>query len=269
MGHPASQLMWHRQIQLNEQLSGEVILLWGITMADAGPWSSLLRSWVHVQLPGYRELPGYTTYQGFHFENLPPIPIFLDDDCEWLMEHGTPHNDDGLNHYDSASSLLPPAKVLELARGSNIELPRSFCRFINTPELQSRVRSCTLCYLDPGERVLETVGSVPGHLIHFLSDSQSCAHWYLHILPSGASAVLESPDLYCYSIENSEWIDNPASRLDCLDLAGSEFVYCAPTFSEFLYRFWIENEIWFALKVEGCRRPLNSLELDYVSHYAS
>ena len=81
--------------------------------------------------------------------------------------------------------------------------------------------------------------------------------------------MLESPDLYCYSIENSEWIDNPASRLDCLDLAGLEFVYCAPTFSEFLYRFWIENEIWFALEVEGCRRPLNSLELDYVSHYAS
>ena len=58
------------------------------------------------------------------------------------------------------------------------------------------MRSCADCYLDPGERIVETTGAIPGHLIHFLSDSQSIAHWYLHILRGGEVAVLESSDLY-------------------------------------------------------------------------
>jgi hypothetical protein len=190
----------------------------------------------------------------------------LDDDCKWLMGYGTPHTRSGLDLYERN---LQPSAVEELAVGANIELPRSFRRFMNSPELQSRVRSCTDCYLDPGERVVETVGSIRGHLVHFLSDSQSCAHWYLHILPSGHSAVLECPDLYCYQIENSDWMENPFCRLERIDLRGLEFAFCAPSFSDFIYRFWIENEIWFALKYEASRRPLNALELEYVGHYAS
>lgn len=238
-------------------------------MAGSGPWSSLPQSWVHVQLPGYRELPEHHTYEGFGFEELPPIPIELDDDCAWLMRYGKAYSGEGLNQYERAFPPLPPAKVEELAAGASLAPPSSFCRFMTSPELQSRVRSCTDCYLDPGERVVETVGSIPGHLVHFLSDSQSCAHWYLHILPTGDTAVLESPDLYCYQIENSGWIENPACRFERIDLGGLEFVYCAPSFSDFLYRFWIENEIWYSLKVDTSRRRLNSLELDYVGHYAS
>jgi len=52
-----------------------------------------------------------------------------------------------------------------------------------------------------------------------------------------------------------------------VDLSGLDFAYCAPSFSEFLYRFWIENEIWFALEDDASRRPLNALELNYVRHY--
>ena len=137
------------------------------------------------------------------------------------------------------------------------------------PELQSRVRSCTDCYLDPGERIVDTIGSIPGHLVHFLSDSQSCSHWYLHILPEGDSAVLASPDLYGLKVENSDWIENPSCRLENIDLGGLEFAYCAPSFSEFLYRFWIENEIWFALTDKRKPLSLNTLELDYVGHYAA
>ena len=136
------------------------------------------------------------------------------------------------------------------------------------PELQSRVRSCTDCYLDPGERIVETIGSIPGHLLHFLSDSQSCSHWYLHILPEGASAVLASPNQYGLIVENSNWIGNPACRLDRIDVSGLEFAYSARSFSEFLYRFWIENEIWFALVDKRKPRSLNALELNYVEHYA-
>lgn len=231
-------------------------------MNASAPWSILSQCWLHIELPGYRESSEHHTYEGSSLEDLPSIPVGLDDECHWLMKHGTEYGHGGLNRYERD---IQPALVEELARGAHVELPRSFHQFMSSPELQSRVRSCTDCYLDPGERIVETIGSIPGQLVHFLSDSQSCAHWYLHILPSGKSAVLESPDLYCYQIENSEWIENPSCRLERIDLNGLDFVYCAPSFSDFLYRFWIENEIWFALKVN--RRSLKPLELDYVDHY--
>ena len=227
------------------------------------PWSSLPQRWLHIQLPGIRELAGYNTYEGSRLDDLPPVPIVLDDECAWLMSHGTAYSRGGLNQYERD---LQPAFVEELAARSNIQLPRSFRRFMTSEELQSRVRSCTDCYLDPGERVVETIGLLPGQRIHFLSDSQSCAHWYLHVLTSGLSAVLESPDLYCYQVENSDWIENPTCRLERVNVAELEFAYCAPSFSDFLYRFWIENEIWYALEDQP-RRPLNALELEYVGHY--
>ena len=233
-------------------------------MNASAPWSVLSQSWLHIQLPGYRESPEHHTYEGSSLEDLPPIPIGLDEECEWLMRHGAIYGHGALNEYERD---IQPALVEKLALGANIALPHSFRRFMSSPELQSRVRSCTDCYLDPGERVLETIDSIPGHLVHFLSDSQSCAHWYLHILPNGESAVLVSPDLYCYQIENSDWIENPSCRLERIDLSGLDFAYCAPSFSSFLYRFWIENEIWFAL--EDSQRPLNALESDYVRHYAA
>jgi len=77
---------------------------------------------------------------------------------------------------------------------------------------------------------------------------------HLHVLLEGDSAVLESENLYCYRIENSQWIENPACRLEKFDLTTQDFAYCAPSFSEFLYRFWIENEIWFA-SYEKTLRP--------------
>ena len=180
------------------------------------------------------------------------------------MSKGIVHENDGLHNYEFD---LQPGKIVEMAVSADVRLPPSFSRFMTSPELQSRVHSCTLCYLDPGQRIVKTVGTIEGHLVHFLSDSQSCAHWYLHILPNGDHGVLESPDLYGYQIENSQWIDNPACRHELVDLKGLDFAYCAPSFSDFLYRFWIENEIWFALLGGNSRRPLKGLELDYVNHY--
>lgn len=235
-------------------------------MGESSPWSAMPQRWVHIQLPGYRQRPEHNTYESSRMADLPPIRIRLDDDCDWLRTHGSAHAHGGLDRYERD---IQPSLVEELAHRARIQLSKSFKQFMTHPELQSMVRSCTDCYLDPCERIVETIGSIPGHLIHFLSDSQSCAHWYLHLLPGGNSAVLASPDLYGLEIENSDWIENPACRLERIDASGLEFAYCASSFSEFLYRFWIENEIWFALTDKRKPPPLNDLQLDYVGHYAA
>jgi hypothetical protein len=232
-------------------------------MQERHPWSTLRQSWSHISLPGYREFSG--TYQSYPTNTLPPIPIELDDDCQWLITHSIAQGP-GLNQYERD---LQPATIIEMARRAGVDLPRSFARFMSTPDLQSRVRSCTDCYLDPGQRVVPTVGAIPGHLIYFLSDSQACMHWYLHVLSNGRAAVLESEDLYCYVVEDPEWVDYPTCSLTQVDLEKQQFSCSATSFSEFLYRFWIENEIWFALQHEDSRRPLKPLELAYVSHYTA
>jgi hypothetical protein len=230
-------------------------------MPHPSPYSDLPHAWVHVQLAGIRAAGPHVTYEGSSCEDLPPIPIELDDACQWLIRHGTEH-EEALDKYERD---LQPSNVEKLAAERNLELPQSFRRFMTSPQLQRRVRSCTACYLDPGERVVDTTGTMAGHLIHFLSDQQSCMHWYLHLAEDGQAAVLTSPYLYCYYIDDPEWPGYPTIALEKIDLRELEFSYCASSFSEFLYRFWIENEIWYAIEYDN--RPLKPLELQYVNHY--
>lgn len=228
---------------------------------EANPWSALPQFWLSVGLPGFRK---ESTYQRYALSEMPPVPIKLDDNLDWLRAHGTSRPGGGLDQPDELVKPFPPAKVLELAAMANLQLPPDFSFFMASSDLQSRVRSCTDCYLDPGQRIVETIGSIPGHLLHFLSDSQCCAHWYLHLLHNGQSAVLESEDLYCYLFENSDWMLNPACRLERIDLTKLDIQFCAPSFSDFLFRFWIENEIWYAVGREKPQRPLNALESAYL-----
>ncbi len=102
-------------------------------MADSNSWSSLPQRWLHVQLPGYRELPEHHTYEGSRLEELPPIPIGLDDDCEWLMRHGTAYPRGGLNRYERD---VQPPNVEKLALAAHVELPRSFRLFMISAELR-------------------------------------------------------------------------------------------------------------------------------------
>ncbi len=231
-------------------------------MIAANPWSALPQIWLSVGLPGFSK---ESTYQGYSFDQMPPVPIELDDDLEWLRTHGTSNPGKGLAQPEEFARPLPAAKVLDFAAQASLPLPKAFVRFMTSPELQSRVKSCTDCYLDPGQRIVTTIGSMKGHLVHFLSDSQFCAHWYLHVLNTGQAAVLESEDPYCFLIENADWIENPACRLEQVDLAELAFQMCAPSFSEFLFRFWIENEMWYAIHVSEHRRPLTLLEINYLA----
>jgi len=228
---------------------------------ECDPWSVLPKVWLSIGLPG---LEAESTYRGISLDKMPTIPIELGDDLLWLQTYGNCHPGNGLDRTDEFVKPLPPAAAIDLATRLRISLPSSFMQFMTSPELQSRIRSCTDCYFDPGQRIVGTVGAIPGHLLHFLSDSQSCAHWYLHVLTDGRSAVLESPDLYCYEIENSDWMENPACRLERIDLSNVEFYYCSKSFAEFLFRFWIENEIWFAVHVDEAKRPLSALEKAYL-----
>jgi len=81
---------------------------------------------------------------------------------------------------------------------------------------------------------------------------------------------------YCfYPYEELPPLDESLFRgefqwLPCLEDVSEEAIlraaaYCAPSFEAFLYRFWLENTIWFSL---NDRKPsLTDEQKRYVSHY--
>ncbi len=232
----------------------------------SGLTDMLRRSWYAFNLPEHRECR--RTYCHFGYDELPPAPKELDAGFGWLLRQpvhaysladaGEVEDDDG-NPIEGSKPDL--GRLDEFERSVRAPLPRPFQAFIRSPDLQRRVRSCTECFLDLADRPVGTTGSEEGSLIHFLSDQQWCAHWYLYVSASGEHCVLASNEAFGF-------VPEPGSSADPrteIELAREDVWFCAPTFVEFVWRFWIENEIWFALK--GSRVPLTPEQNLYLSYY--
>lgn len=93
-----------------------------------------------------------------------------------------------------------------------------------------------------------------GVLFRFLNDQQGCLFWSLYVERSGAHAVLVSDRAFDVSDPEAECVP-------------TELLLCADDFETFLYRFRLENDLWFVLS-EG-RRPTTAREKRYLEHYRS
>lgn len=198
--------------------------------------------WLGIELPGYR--PGDGTYMLYAYEALPPIQETLDDDFAWLEAYPEWKSSIGTYGYNQKKR----ASVAELEEKAGRQLPAAFHRFMNSKELQRRVRSCTDCYLELGDRPVRTAGDHPGYLIHFLSDSQWVLHWFLFVGDDGQEGVVVSPNPYGMKGDEGDEALNNLYQRDDIDLIQAPTWFCADSFSEFIYRFWLENEIWFAVE---------------------
>ncbi len=225
------------------------------------PLSDLPRSWPAIELPGYREHPtGYATYSGFAYDELPPIARELDVGLRWLLHE--PPVRASLAAVDEAASTPATVDGLQRVAGATIVLPRAFVIFIGSDEPQARVRSCTDCYLDLGDFAVPVADG--GALIHFLSDSQWVLHWLLYVSPNGSEAVVATDRSLGFELGE----DEEGETLRMFDPASGEAAVCAESFTEFLYRFWIENEIWFKLADPDEPAALSPEQLRYAEHYA-
>lgn len=252
---------------------------------------SIKTGWWSFALPEYRPHPKPRTYSLFSYEDLPPLQKQLDDDFQWLKPLAVKKHSLAEGCY-SDGSKPDLGKLSEIMAQVDLKLPQSFLTFIASPELHERIRSCTDCYLDVADRAVKTKGANNGFLIHFLADSQWCGHWYLYIDHSGNHFVVTSLNAYGFTFDDTDadiyqahvGISIPESQTgqqnqeflyavsrntaDCqeeVELEQEEIWFCAPSFSEFIHRFWLENEIWFALAWD--KRRLTSIEQAYVNHY--
>src|SRR5579884_1809700 len=205
------------------------------------PAASLPRVWWFPKLNGFRSNDS-GTYIRYPLEQQPKIPTFphplswLEQEPEkadWAIDQGDP---------GQQTQLLTLGGLEEVA--GRLPLPCSLRIFASRTELQRRIGSVTACYLDLGD-VLTPTTVDGGHLIHLLSDQQWCRHWLVYLDSAGNEAVVTSAIPIGFDLP-ADWTARPPK---VIPLDGSfDLDLCADSVSEFLYRFWIENELWWALE---------------------
>ncbi len=184
----------------------------------------------------------------------------LDPKLTWLLQQ--PRVQGSLGHVDDGDPVperaATSAQLDALLGGTTIALPRAFTTFISEPEMRMRVRSATACYLDLAQFAVDVAGG--GSLIHFLSDQQWILHWLVYVGAHGSEAVVVT--------ETPLGFEADEHRFARFDPASDSASVCAGSFSEFLYRFWIDNEIYFrSLPNARNERPLTDEQRRYAEHF--
>ena len=194
-----------------------------------GWWSFALDT---IGLQEQRPLVG--TYGRYAFASLPELPVPLDGDLAWLA--GSRGHEYHIGSDRAAEIPEKLSRLVEKCHAGGVSLPQSFLKLMRDADLQARIRSNTGCFLDVVDApVPSPVGA--GALVRFLADSQGCISWYLYI-PTGTldHAIVSSPEFY----------DPSGERLHDGEPDYAALVFSAESFEQFICRFWIENEIWFA-----------------------
>jgi hypothetical protein len=217
---------------------------------------ALPRSWWFPPLEGLRA-GGEATYARYDLDDQPEVEA-ADDELRWLDDAA-----EAMWPISDGDPVTPlTSESLEtLARG--IPLPKALREFAARPELQRRVSSVTGCYLDLGDQLAPT--SAPeGYLLHILSDQQWALHWLLYADRAGNETMVVTGEPIGFLLDEGWEEDRPPP---VIPLDGTlELEVCADSFVEFLFRFWIENELWIALDTG---RPLDPQLASYAQRLPS
>ncbi len=179
--------------------------------------------------------PGDTTYNFYSPEEVPPILVPLTGSFQWLR--AAPKHSQSI----AANPKRIAAALDRLLTASPTGLPQEFVKFFRSPSLWLRIQSCTDCGLNLDSTAVG-IRDGYGTLIRFLSDSQGCKTWHLHTSPCGTRHSVVAT----YRYTGSEYAHLPDGLPHPKDITT-----CAGSFEEFVYRFWLENELWFALDDMG------------------
>jgi hypothetical protein len=206
--------------------------------------------WLGTALPG-RSCEG--TYCLIAPEELPPIGAAeLDGELGWLPE---PRGDVkwaiGASDVDRVFEPAEVERLGEACAEAGIELPRAMQRFLGTSR-RNWIRSPTGCWLELPQRLVRIAGT-DAYVVRFLNDQQGVFFWYVVLDERGERGTFVSNELLDH---DDPWLEigQPA-----------EAYRCAGSFEEFLYRYWLESEIFFRTD-EGA--PLTP-EMDrYLRHLA-
>jgi uncharacterized protein (TIGR02996 family) len=237
-------------------------LAWVATLEQAGAVEANLTNlefaWWGTGIGPAREADG--TYERFLYHDQPPIPVeTLDGTFHWLNASRP--------QYPYTQGPSWKAFCAE-KRAEGYFVPIEFEDFLSDTDLPARIQSCTDNYFEraPSSAVAHPAPSAvldDGLLVTFYADSQYCVLWaillpkepgrYAPIFAGPPDALF--PSVSGADVEEGEAVYDPGKPV----LAASQF-------EQFVYRWWIENEIWYATIWDESRRPLTPTEQAYLDH---
>ncbi|MCC9312343.1 hypothetical protein LN042_35700 [Kitasatospora sp. RB6PN24] len=214
-------------------------------------------AWCATDLGDYRSCR--YTYERYPYDTLPPLDEKqFTGAFQWL-------GDPGDFNVEQAAKL---GRLEERLAAEGLALPEDFVTFHVSSDLQGSLDavSVTGCWSSLSEPLPSPVE--PGaFLVRFFRDQQDCVLWYLYLRPSGEVFVVNSYLDYEYEYEARDSEDcEPQSDLDDLAAQTAEILWCAPSFENFAYRFWLENRLWRAVNGEG-DASLDTEMRGYLDHY--
>ena len=204
----------------------------------------LKKVWISIELFGIKE--GEGTYIHEPYKSLPPIEI-PDRNLDWLnlTEFEVGVNEEGENFALETEERQEFQEnwvnIQQQARDLQLTFPDCFLELIESFYLQGSILSCTACYFDLPDRISESPFQPGDYILRFYNDSQYCICWYLYFYQSGDVEVIASS-----GTEDSPFLED--ADKSSIEFA-KEFTYLvSPSFLEFIYRWWLENHIWFKLR---------------------
>lgn len=222
--------------------------------------------WYSFRLPGYRPCRG--TYERYPYDHLPPIPedqltgqlqwlAPLDDEIDKRMQPHRPAPEQRAEWMPLWAEDLK--SVVAAAHHLGLALPDAFVRVMSSPALQDRIPSCTACYFDLSQLAFCPGDKEKGYVLRFLHDQQDCVIWHLYLSSQGDECVLAS-----HTYLDQVYTDPEEFGHVTEEEAIAHTWICAPSFEAFLYRFWIENVIWYNLSQ---KKPLTEAQRQYLAFY--
>jgi len=197
--------------------------------------------WWSVELGQKRPAGG--TYQCYDSHALPALDIDRFLDFAWLTE-APPRISELSEHWAEGVEAL---RGRIEGRGHRADALIALLRE-RVPEVLV-VDSCTDCFFTPDYGPAAALG---GLLIPFYWDSQSCVGWGLWRHRSGSEAVLSFGPAFYDEEKDEREPEEPrvhfADADEPLDGEGTRALdlrFAAPSLAEFIYRMWMENELWY------------------------
>jgi hypothetical protein len=211
----------------------------------------LPRRWITVSLPGVGDGSRQkSTYESF--AQVPSVSVDLTS-FEWLQNAKT---------WVSSTLATPSEQAVvdlslsTLAARIGIDAPLDLVEFATNPDLRTRIPSATDSYFDLGDEVLNVDG---GRLLHLVSDSQWSMHWSLYIDDDGQTEILASDFPVGFQLGGDD--------TESWSRASPHYFRCAPSFGEFAWRWWMDNEIFFRTAVD--KLPPTPAQETYLTGYGN